>query len=81
MEGGNQHESLLYEKLDNNKVKCRACSHYCILKENDLSLCNVKKNLNGVLTSLVNNKPVALNIDPIEKNLFFIFYLDLFLYL
>ncbi len=54
----------------NNGVQCRLCSHFCILTEageNSLGKCRVRKNVNNELISLVGNKIVSYNIDPIEK--------------
>jgi len=60
-------EAYLYEKLDNNKVRCLLCSHRCIIKEETVGVCGVRENRNGQLFSLVYNKIVARHVDPIEK--------------
>jgi pyruvate formate lyase activating enzyme len=54
-------------RLEDNKIKCTACNRYCILKENQTGFCKIRKNINGSLASLVDNKPIAIAIDPIEK--------------
>jgi pyruvate formate lyase activating enzyme len=49
------------------EIKCTACNRYCVIKENQTGFCKVRKNINGSLVSLVDNKPIAIAIDPIEK--------------
>lgn len=66
-------EALLYDKLENKKVRCRLCNHYCLISEDGFGICGVRKNIKGSLYSLVWGLPVALNIDPIEKKPLFHF--------
>jgi len=60
-------EAMLYEKLDNLKVKCLVCSHYCVLKNGQRGRCFVRENIAGIMHVLNYGKTVASNIDPIEK--------------
>ncbi|OGW54014.1 MAG: AmmeMemoRadiSam system radical SAM enzyme [Nitrospirae bacterium RIFCSPLOWO2_02_42_7] len=66
-------EAYLYQKLEDNKVKCDLCAHRCFLTEGKTGICGVKKNINGTLYSLVYDKVVSANIDPIEKKPLFHF--------
>lgn len=66
------HEAKLYEKL-NGKLKCNLCSHRCIISDGKTGVCGVRKNLKGVLYSLVYGKAVSANVDPIEKKPLFHF--------
>lgn len=66
-------EAYLYKKFSDNKVRCQACSHYCLIDENQKGICRTRKNIRGKLYSLVYGKPCAINIDPIEKKPFFHF--------
>lgn len=66
-------EALLYKKLENKKVQCQNCAHYCIIEENKRGICGVRENRNGKLYSLVYGKICAINIDPIEKKPLFHF--------
>jgi pyruvate formate lyase activating enzyme len=50
-----------------NSVNCKLCPHNCFIKNNEYGFCGVRKNVEGKLYSLVYNKPVSINIDPIEK--------------
>ncbi len=60
-------ETLIYKKLDDNKVKCEMCNHFCVIKNKKSGICNVRENQQGILKSLVYDKIIAKNIDPIEK--------------
>ncbi|MFK5881916.1 MAG: AmmeMemoRadiSam system radical SAM enzyme [Sulfurospirillum sp.] len=59
---------MKYFKTDKkNRITCLLCRHYCKLKDGQVGICGVNKNVNGELKTLVYGHPVALNIDPIEK--------------
>ncbi len=60
-------EAALYSKLENNLVKCRLCRHGCTIKEGKRGLCGVRENQGGTLYSLVYDKIISTNVDPIEK--------------
>ncbi|MBI5192636.1 MAG: AmmeMemoRadiSam system radical SAM enzyme [Nitrospirae bacterium] len=66
-------EALLYQKLENNKVRCDLCAHRCLLTEGKTGICGVRKNLGGTLYTLVYDKVIAAHIDPIEKKPLFHF--------
>ena len=66
-------EALLYQKLENKKVKCEVCSHYCQVPTGNRGICAVRENRNGKLYSLVYGKAISCNIDPVEKKPFFHF--------
>jgi len=66
-------EALLYEKLEDKKVKCCLCNHYCIIPDGKRGICQVRENRGGTLYSLVYEKLIAANVDPIEKKPFFHF--------
>lgn len=60
-------ECTLYKSEKNNKVKCLACNHYCIISKGKTGVCSVRKNINGKLFLLVYGKIASMNVDPIEK--------------
>lgn len=60
-------EAYLYERLEENKVKCNLCHHRCVIGENKRGICGVRENQNGTLKSLVYAYAIAQNADPIEK--------------
>ncbi|MCX6741200.1 MAG: radical SAM protein, partial [Candidatus Parcubacteria bacterium] len=66
-------ESLLYKKLSNQTVNCRACYQYCVIANGQRGICGVRENHDAKLYSLVYGKVIALNIDPIEKKPLFHF--------
>ena len=66
-------EAILYKKLKNKTVQCQACAHACIIPEGQRGICHVRKNQNGKLFNLTDNKIIACEIDPIEKKPFFHF--------
>ena len=72
-------QAVFYKKLK-NKIKCTACSRYCILSENQKGVCSVRQNKNNKLYSLVYSKPIAEHIDPIEKKPFYHFLPKTFTY-
>lgn len=66
-------EAEFYTKLNNNAVRCELCPWFCELKPGQTGNCKVRKNENGILTSLVFNCISALALDPIEKKPLFHF--------
>ena len=66
-------EALLWEKADDNKVKCSLCNHRCLIAEDKAGHCGVRQNIDGILYSLVYDKICAANPDPIEKKPLFHF--------
>lgn len=60
-------KAVLYEKKDKHAVKCLACAHYCYIAKDTAGICGVRYNADGVLHLSVYNRPMAVNIDPIEK--------------
>ena len=62
-----------YRQIDNNRILCYLCPRYCKLKEGQIGFCQVRKNVDGQLKSLVFGKPYAVNVDPIEKKPLFHF--------
>jgi pyruvate formate lyase activating enzyme len=49
------------------KIQCLLCGHRCILDNQRLGVCKVRKNIDGVLYSLNYHKVAATHADPIEK--------------
>jgi len=67
-------EAQLYEKKDDQKVKCRLCRHNCVIKDGGRGICNVRENRGGVLHTLVYDRIIARHVDPIEKKPLFHFF-------
>lgn len=66
-------EARFYKKLNNNKVQCQNCAHYCVLQPGEEGKCGVRTNKNGKLYSLVYGKAISCDVDPIEKKPFYHF--------
>lgn len=60
-------EAIFYKKIDDNKVICQVCNHFCVIKNGQRGLCGVRENIDGVLYALDYGKTIAVAIDPIEK--------------
>ncbi|MGQ4892063.1 MAG: AmmeMemoRadiSam system radical SAM enzyme [Candidatus Njordarchaeia archaeon] len=60
-------KAILYRKLEDGRVECRACPRYCKLKPGQIGMCGVRKNINGDLYLLVYGRIITAHIDPIEK--------------
>jgi pyruvate formate lyase activating enzyme len=63
-------EGELYEKLDNDAVRCFACGHRCKIPRGFKGICKVRYNEGGVLR-VPRGYAAALQVDPIEKKPFF----------
>jgi len=63
-------EGELYERLENNRVRCLACGHRCVIFDGLDGVCRVRFNRGGKL--LVPHGYVGgLQLDPVEKKPFF----------
>ncbi len=60
-------EAMFYEKLEEEKVRCKLCAHFCQISNGKRGICKVRENREGILRSLVYGKAVSSAIDPIEK--------------
>ncbi len=65
---------MLYQQLENQRVRCRLCAHRCFIAEGKRGVCSVRENRGGRLYSLVYGKLISLQIDPIEKKPLFHFF-------
>ncbi|MEW6042230.1 MAG: AmmeMemoRadiSam system radical SAM enzyme, partial [Elusimicrobiota bacterium] len=74
MEKSNLYQALNYEPLENNKVRCKLCSHYCSIAPEKYGMCGVRINSNGILYTLTFGRAVSIANDPIEKKPLFHFY-------
>ena len=60
----------LYDRLENNSVRCHACGHRCKILDGLKGICKVRYNEAGVL-KVPRGYVAALQVDPIEKKPFF----------
>jgi pyruvate formate lyase activating enzyme len=63
-------EGELYEKLDKGRVRCVACGHRCLIPPEQMGICKVRFNEQGVLR-VPFGYVGALQLDPVEKKPFF----------
>lgn len=66
-------KALFQDAEGEGKVRCGLCSHRCLIVPGKRGICGVRENRDGVLYSLVYDKIIAQNIDPIEKKPLFHF--------
>ncbi len=62
-------EGELYEKLEDNSLRCFACGHRCLIREGKRGICQVRFNEGGKLR-VPHGYVAALQSDPIEKKPF-----------
>ena len=68
-------ECELYKvERDKKSVRCLACSHKCLIREQKTGICGVRKNIDGKLYLLVYGKVASMGIDPIEKKPLYHFF-------
>ncbi|MGD0918086.1 MAG: AmmeMemoRadiSam system radical SAM enzyme [Thermodesulfobacteriota bacterium] len=60
-------EASLYERLENDQVRCFLCSHHCIISAGKYGICGVRENREGTLYTHAYGELIAQNVDPIEK--------------
>jgi len=69
----NLKEAVLYEPLNDKKVRCNLCNWRCAINSGDSGRCRLRKNIDGKLYSLNYHKLCSANPDPIEKKPLFHF--------
>jgi pyruvate formate lyase activating enzyme len=74
------HEARFYEALPKDKVLCTLCPHECRIPEGARGACSVRYNHAGKLYTLVYDKLVAREVNPIEKKPLFHFHPGSFAY-
>ncbi len=66
-------QAMFQETKEDKKVLCGLCSHRCLIAPGRRGICVVRENRDGTLFSLVYDKIISRNIDPIEKKPLFHF--------
>jgi len=67
-------EAMFYKKIENKRVECKLCAHFCQISSGRRGICRVRENREGILYSLVYGKVISSAIDPIEKKPLYHFY-------
>ncbi len=60
-------EAMLFKQLEDNKVRCFACAHRCIIADGKLGFCRTRENRGGILYTLIYSTVSSEAVDPIEK--------------
>ena len=47
-----------------DRIICLLCRHSCKLKEGQVGICGINKNVDGELETLVYGHPIAVHVDP-----------------
>lgn len=55
-------------------IECYLCPRRCIIADQSYGVCNVRKNVENTLYTIVYGHPVAVHVDPIEKKPLYHFY-------
>jgi pyruvate formate lyase activating enzyme len=66
-------DRLHHAKDKNPTVKCLLCAQGCTIAEGERGRCRARMNVSGELRSLVYGRPMATQVDPIEKKPFYHF--------
>ncbi len=64
-------EGELYEKLPDQRLRCYACGHRCLIPEGRDGVCKVRFNQGGLLYVPNGYVATSLQLDPVEKKPFF----------
>jgi pyruvate formate lyase activating enzyme len=64
-------EGELYERLPDDRVRCYACGHRCLIPEGRDGVCRVRFNRDGILRVPYGYVATSLQLDPVEKKPFF----------
>ncbi|MBI5191076.1 MAG: AmmeMemoRadiSam system radical SAM enzyme [Nitrospirae bacterium] len=65
--------AMLWEKTASGRVHCFLCGHHCKIADGKRGICAVRENRGGTLYTLVYDKVISRNIDPVEKKPLFHF--------
>jgi pyruvate formate lyase activating enzyme len=68
------HQALLTEPLEGQHLRCRVCQRYCDIAPGGTGYCKTRKNVDGVLYSLIYGRVSSLRVSPIEIKPLFHFY-------
>jgi pyruvate formate lyase activating enzyme len=68
------HEARFYERLPANEALCTLCPHRCRVRDGGRGACGVRFNERGTLRTLVYERTVSRQVDPVEKKPLFHFF-------
>lgn len=63
-----KYKARLWDKLNDNKVKCHVCGNECTILPGKVGICRTRKNFDGELYTLIYGSLISSgSLDPIEK--------------
>jgi pyruvate formate lyase activating enzyme len=68
------HEARFYERLPDGRIECTLCPHDCRIADGGRGACGVRYHHAGKLYTLVYDKVVSRNVEPVEKKPLFHFH-------
>lgn len=69
-----KYPAQFYHSVGDKILECDLCPHNCKITNNNVGICNVRKNIEGKLYSLNFAQLSALGVDPVEKKPLYHFY-------
>lgn len=67
-------EAKHYKELNNRKVQCLLCPHFCVIDSNEKGKCHSRLNVDGILYATNYGKTMSVSLDPMEKKPLYQFY-------
>ncbi|HEX5702665.1 MAG TPA: AmmeMemoRadiSam system radical SAM enzyme [Pyrinomonadaceae bacterium] len=67
-------EARLYRRLEDRRVLCQLCPHFCRIDEGMKGICYVRENRAGVLYTTSFGRLTSRNVDSVEKKPLYHFY-------
>ena len=67
-------EAILYEKLEDSKLRCGICQRRCTIRDGKVGWCRTRVSEGGGLYSLIYGEVSSISINPIEKKPVFHFF-------
>lgn len=64
---------IFFKKEKGRAIRCLACSHHCLIADDQRGICGVRLNRDGQLELVTWGKAVGMHLDPIEKKPLFHF--------
>ncbi len=62
-----QKKAKYWKKLEDNRVECTLCPHFCSIAPDKSGICRIRSNIDGKLYSIGYGKTTSISMDPIEK--------------
>lgn len=63
-----KHKAVLWDRLEDKKVKCHVCANECIILPDKIGICQTRKNFDGELYTMIYGSLISGgSLDPIEK--------------